>query len=170
MTGIFFRAADWLRRRRYPANHGRIGEDLAHRYLRDHGCTVVARNYRRAAGPGEIDLIAWHGDRLVFVEVKTRETTSGIDAVQHVSNSVPTPEQQALEREKVELMKQMLRELSDRDFEVLTRTYLRDQPQAQVCAEMALTPEQLHLLKTRAKARLTELIRRKLSRKPFIRR
>ena len=37
-----------------------------------HGCTVVARNYRPPSGSGEIDLVAWHGGTLVFVEVKTR--------------------------------------------------------------------------------------------------
>ena len=52
--------------------NGRRGEDLAHRYLRRQGFTVVARNYRPAAGGGEIDVIGWQGGRLVFVEVKTR--------------------------------------------------------------------------------------------------
>ena len=50
------------------------GEDLAHRYLRKRGCTVVARRYRPPAGGGEIDLVAWQGETLVFVEVKTRAT------------------------------------------------------------------------------------------------
>jgi putative endonuclease len=49
-----------------------MGEDLAHRYLRDHGCTVVARNYRTRSGSGELDLVVWHGKTLVFVEVKAR--------------------------------------------------------------------------------------------------
>jgi putative endonuclease len=74
MIGLLYRAADRLRRRRYPENHGRIGEDLAHRYLRSKGCTVVARNYRTLSGSGEIDLVAWDGSKLVFVEVKTRSS------------------------------------------------------------------------------------------------
>jgi len=45
---------------------------LAHRYLRKHGCTIVARRYRPNSGGGEIDLVAWHCGTLVFVEVKTR--------------------------------------------------------------------------------------------------
>ena len=53
---------------------GQHGEDLAHRYLRRHGFTIVARNYRPRAGAGEIDLIAWENDQLAFVEVKTRAT------------------------------------------------------------------------------------------------
>jgi putative endonuclease len=74
MISLLYRAADALRRRRYPDDHGRVGEDLAHRYLRSHGCTVVARNYRTRSGSGELDLVAWHGPTLVFVEVKTRAT------------------------------------------------------------------------------------------------
>jgi putative endonuclease len=74
MIGWLYRAADALRRRRLHENHGRLGEDLAHRYLRGHGCTVVARNYRTLSGSGEIDLVVWQGETLVFVEVKTRRT------------------------------------------------------------------------------------------------
>ena len=74
MIGLLYRAADALRRRLLAGDHGRVGEDLAHRYLRKHGCTIIARRYRPNSGGGEIDLVAWHGDSLVFVEVKTRAT------------------------------------------------------------------------------------------------
>jgi len=73
MTGWLYRLADALRRRRQD-DHGRMGEDAAHRYLRARGCTIVARNYRMRSGAGEIDLVAWHGRSLVFVEVKTRSS------------------------------------------------------------------------------------------------
>jgi len=77
MIGWLYGAADALRRRRVVnsgGNPGRVGEDLAHRYLRRHGCTVVARNYRSMSGSGEIDLVVWHRQTLVFVEVKTRSS------------------------------------------------------------------------------------------------
>ena len=74
MMSWLYRFADAVRRYSRKADQGRLGEDLAHRYLRGHGCTVVARNYRARSGMGEIDLVAWHGGRLVFVEVKTRAT------------------------------------------------------------------------------------------------
>jgi len=70
--GLVYRAADALRRRLHGEDRGRMGEDVAHRYLRDRGCKVVARNYRMRSGAGEIDLVVWHGQKLVFVEVKTR--------------------------------------------------------------------------------------------------
>jgi putative endonuclease len=49
---------------------GRYGEALAERYLIKAGYEIVARNWRCAAG--ELDLIAWQGETLVFVEVRTR--------------------------------------------------------------------------------------------------
>jgi putative endonuclease len=71
---------DWLRHnarmRRWNPDHawGRRGEDLAHRYLRNQGYTIVARNFRTRSGSGEVDLIGWDGETLAFVEVKTRAT------------------------------------------------------------------------------------------------
>jgi putative endonuclease len=64
------------RRRIWPADmaSGRRGEDLAHRFLQGRGLRVVARNYRARSGAGEIDLVAWDGDTLAFVEVKSRRT------------------------------------------------------------------------------------------------
>jgi putative endonuclease len=53
---------------------GRKGEDLAHRYLRCSGLTVLARNYRPSGGEAEIDIVARDKDITVFVEVKTRRT------------------------------------------------------------------------------------------------
>lgn len=49
---------------------GKLGEDAACRYLEQAGYTVAERNWRCRSG--EIDLIAYRGDRLVFVEVRTR--------------------------------------------------------------------------------------------------
>ncbi len=63
-------------RRRRTWDHdlaaGRRGEDLAHRFLRRQGYTIVARNYRLSSGDAEADLIAREGEDLVIVEVKTR--------------------------------------------------------------------------------------------------
>lgn len=64
-----------LRRWRPERASGRRGEDLAHRFLQAQGLRVVARNYRTRSGDGEIDLVAWDGDTLAFVEVKSRETS-----------------------------------------------------------------------------------------------
>ena len=67
---------DAARRRVWRADlaRGRRGEDLAHRFLQRRGYRVVARNYRPPAGAGEIDLVAWEGGVLAFVEVKSRSS------------------------------------------------------------------------------------------------
>ena len=53
---------------------GRHGEDLACEALAQRGYTVVERRYRTRSG--ELDIIARHGDYLVFVEVKARQSGS----------------------------------------------------------------------------------------------
>jgi putative endonuclease len=54
---------------------GRRGETLAYWYLRQAGYTIVARNQPSRVGAGELDLVAWDGPVLSFVEVKTRTST-----------------------------------------------------------------------------------------------
>ena len=70
---------DWLARRRglqdeLPAHlaTGIEGEDAACFYLRRKGYIVVARRWSTGELPGDVDLIAWDGPVLCFVEVKTR--------------------------------------------------------------------------------------------------
>ncbi len=54
------------------ARVGREGEHLAYFHLRRLGYTVVARRWITEVVDGEVDLIAWHGNTLCFIEVKTR--------------------------------------------------------------------------------------------------
>jgi len=72
------------------------------------------------------------------------------------SNS-PTPEESALERERIDLAARVLREMNPRDREILTRFYLQEQTQEQICAGMAINATQFRLLKSRAKARFGDL-------------
>jgi putative endonuclease len=48
------------------------GETAAFFYLRRKGYFVVARRWSSGDVPGDVDLIAWQGPMLCFVEVKTR--------------------------------------------------------------------------------------------------
>jgi putative endonuclease len=48
------------------------GEEEAYFHLRKLGYTMVARNFRSPRRRGEIDLIAYEGEVLCFIEVKTR--------------------------------------------------------------------------------------------------
>lgn len=49
---------------------GRHGEEEAKKYLQAKGFAIHAQNVRTRLG--ELDLVAWDGDCLVFVEVKAR--------------------------------------------------------------------------------------------------
>jgi putative endonuclease len=49
---------------------GRVGEDLAQKYLLQKEYYILAKNYHSKFG--EIDIIASDGSSIVFVEVKTR--------------------------------------------------------------------------------------------------
>lgn len=51
---------------------GRMGEDLACRYLQDRGLVLVERNYHCRCG--ELDLVMRDSDQLVFVEVRYRRS------------------------------------------------------------------------------------------------
>jgi putative endonuclease len=53
---------------------GQAGEDAAYFHLRKLGYVMVARNWRVPQCKGELDLVAWDGDVLCFIEVKTRTT------------------------------------------------------------------------------------------------
>lgn len=49
---------------------GRWGEDIAAEYLAANGYAIADRNWR--CGHYEIDIVAYKGARIIFVEVKTR--------------------------------------------------------------------------------------------------
>jgi len=68
---------------------GSRGESIAYWYLRQAGYTVVARNRASGFRSGELDLVAWDGPVLAFVEVKTR---SSLEAGQ--PESAISPEKQ----------------------------------------------------------------------------
>lgn len=53
---------------------GQKGEDLAASYLQQRGYKIIERNWKYKNK--EIDIIAYEGQTLVFVEVKTRNGTS----------------------------------------------------------------------------------------------
>jgi putative endonuclease len=69
----------WVARRRgvedaTPAHLavGSEGETAAFFHLRRKGYTVVARRWSAGNLPGDLDLVAWQGPMLCFIEVKAR--------------------------------------------------------------------------------------------------
>jgi putative endonuclease len=62
---------------------GHTAEEIAAARLTELGYKVIERNFRCKVG--EIDLIAWHNEDLVFVEVKSSYASQGIDPVHQVT-------------------------------------------------------------------------------------
>lgn len=73
------------------------------------------------------------------------------------------PEREAIDNEKAEIAARVLRSIGKRDREVLIRFYLKADKPEKICAEMGLTPTQFRLIKSRAKARYTELCQERFS-------
>lgn len=84
---------------RLPAhlNTGLRGEFEALFELRRRGYMIVARRWASAKARGDIDLVAWHGDWLCFVEVKTRTARD------------MTPAQSAVDEDKRETLRRLAR-------------------------------------------------------------
>jgi putative endonuclease len=57
-----------------PLETGLLGERAAFFWLMRRGYVVVARAWHSSRAPGDLDIIAWKGNTLCFVEVKTRTT------------------------------------------------------------------------------------------------
>jgi RNA polymerase sigma-70 factor (ECF subfamily) len=107
--------------------------------------------------------VAAHIDMAVHNRRELTEVESGTG----FPDSATDPEERAIVQQKVELMDRILSGLSSKDREVLTRFYLEEQSQDQICKEMRLSETQFRLLKSRAKTRFGELGKKKLLRKPI---
>jgi putative endonuclease len=105
---------DWLAARRgYRSDlpehliTGERGEEAAFFFLRRKGFVVVARRWRFGQVPGDLDLIAWDGDVLCFIEVKTRSSKEMATA----SSAVDRDKRRTLRR----LARHYLRQLPEPD-------------------------------------------------------
>jgi RNA polymerase sigma-70 factor (ECF subfamily) len=105
--------------------------------------------------------VAAHIDKVV----QSRREQMDLESTMRVADPRENPEETAIFRQRAELIRRVLDELSERDREILTRFYLREQSHEQICSEMALTETQFRLLKSRAKARFGELGKKKISQK-----
>lgn len=65
------------------ASVGKVGEDIAVKYLKKNGYKILERNWYNTRGKriGEIDVIAKRGDTHIFVEVKSRKVRQGSVAI-----------------------------------------------------------------------------------------
>ncbi|UWZ85498.1 YraN family protein [Occallatibacter riparius] len=103
------RIARWRKAPELPLHlqTGLAGEDAAFFELRRKGYTVVARRWSAGNISGDMDLIAWQGPMLVFIEVKTRTAHD------------MSPAESAVDRHKQYVLRR------------LARAYVRQLPQAE---------------------------------------
>ena len=100
--------------------------------------------------------------------VQSRREQAELDSSGVVSDHRDTPEEAAILRQHEQVAETVLRNVSGRDREILTRFYLMEQTQQEICDEMSLSETQFRLLKSRAKARFGELGKKTLLRRKFI--
>ena len=89
---------------------GLEGEREALFHLRGLGYVVVARRWKSARLRGDVDLIGWDGERLCFVEVKTRTER---DAMEPAESAVDEEKQRMLRKMARAYLKGFPRELRD---------------------------------------------------------
>ena len=105
--------------------------------------------------------VAAHIDQVIH----SRRDEMHLDVGVRVVDGRRNPEQNMAFQQKVDFMQEILALLSERDREILTRFYLYEQSQDEICREMNLTETQFRLLKSRAKQRFGELGRKKQQQK-----
>jgi putative endonuclease len=76
---------------------GAEGEDAAFFHLLRAGYIIVARRWSAGNLPGDVDLIAWHGNLLCFFEVKTRTSRD------------ETPAESAVDQHKRRVLRRLAR-------------------------------------------------------------
>lgn len=103
--------------------------------------------------------VAAHIDRVV----QSRKEQADLDSSVRVADPQANPEESAIFHQRNDLIHRVLAELSARDREILTRFYLQEQCQDEICQGMGLSETQFRLLKSRAKARFGELGKKKLA-------
>lgn len=94
--------------------------------------------------------------------ITKRRGYTGIDEVMSVPDRRENVEERLLGEQKIRIMERILEGISNRDRELLTRFYLNEQPLEQICEEMGLTETQFRLMKSRAKARFTQMGKKKV--------
>ena len=103
--------------------------------------------------------VAAHIDKVVH----SRREQMDLDTTSKVADPRGNPEEEAIFHQRTALIQRVLQELPERDREILTRFYLNEQNQSDICSEMGLSQTQFRLLKSRAKNRFGELGKRKLA-------
>lgn len=103
--------------------------------------------------------VASHIDRVS----RERRNAPVLDMHVPLADRGPDPEHAAIARQIAQVMRRVLGGMRERDRQILVRFYLKEETPEEICAAMHLTESQYRVLKSRAKARLGDLCRRRLA-------
>ena len=141
IAGLFSRFA----RRNSPSDPrhslGRRGERLAEKFLRQHGCKILRRNYR-AKGGGEVDLVLRDiaENTLVFAEVKTRTG----DDVGRPADAVDRTKEELISRGARAWLRLLDRPEVNFRFDIVEVVIGVGEPRIHVIKSVFLLPEERH--------------------------
>ena len=96
-------------------------------------------------------------------DVQVRRETLEMEHNEQIPDQRANPEKNIILRQKINLIREVLEKLGDKDREILRRFYVEEQHPDRICSEMNLSITQFRLLKSRAKARFGEEGRKKLA-------
>ena len=94
--------------------------------------------------------------RQIECRTRSRKFEGSLEHV-NVTDANVNLEQAAYHKQKIRIAREILRNMSARDRDVLLRFYLKEESKEQICREMKLTPTQFRLLKSKAKSIFTRL-------------
>lgn len=95
-------------------------------------------------------------------EIQNRRESLDVDHGERIADQRANPEKNVILRQKVNLIREILAEMPDKDREILDRFYVQEQLPEFICTEMNLSITQFRLLKSRAKARFGEIGKKRL--------
>ena len=94
-----------------------------------------------------------------------RQSSYELDFGATLLDARSNPEHHVIRTQFTDVAQRILSAMREREREVLERFYMKEQPAADICREMRLTPTQFRLLKSRAKARFGSLCQSRLAHK-----
>jgi RNA polymerase sigma-70 factor, ECF subfamily len=104
-----------------------------------------------------------HVSGYIDAAAASRRNQVEVGSVFWLASPRATPEQEMISSQQKELVRWTLANLAEREGEILSRFYVQEQSQAQICLEMGLTHTQYRLLKWRSKAHFEQLSRKKIA-------
>jgi RNA polymerase sigma factor (sigma-70 family) len=98
----------------------------------------------------------------ICTAMANRRNQVDIESIFWLASPQASPENEMIFRERRDLVRCTLAQLSEREREILSRFYMQEQTQQQICLEMGLTHTQYRLLKWRSKAHFGQLSRKQI--------